>query len=257
MVELVVLGSGSRGNCTLVRTSRGALLIDAGLSARQIVRRLAEAGQSPDRLDGILLTHEHQDHVNGLAVFTRCRDIPVLGNAATLEAAGGKLGQARRKTFTTGQPFDWAGFRVTPFATPHDAAEPVGFVLEAEGVRVGYATDLGHVTQLVAARLTGCDALVFEANHDREMLMEGPYPWVTKQRVASRLGHLSNDHAASALPRIALGETRHLILAHLSETNNNPGLARAAVEIALREAGLPRVGVATASQERPAAPLRL
>lgn len=257
MVELIVLGSGSRGNCTLVRSGGGAVLIDAGLSARQIVRRLLEFGQSPDHLDGILLTHEHSDHVNGIAVFTRRHDVPVLGNAATLNAAGPALGQARRETFQTGQPFDWGGFLVTPFATPHDAAEPVGFVLEAHGRRVGYATDLGHVTQLVSARLAGCAAIVFESNHDREMLMEGPYPWVTKQRVSSRLGHLSNDHAASALPALVGPETRHLVLAHLSQTNNHPELAKAAVETALNEAGLKSIMVSTAAQERPAELVRL
>jgi len=258
MVELVVLASGSRGNCTLVRAGRTAVLIDAGLSAKQIVERLAAVGQDPRGLSAILLTHEHIDHTRGVAVLARRFTVPVIANAATWQAAEDQLCDIPAvEFFVTGTRFAVGALEVTPFATPHDAAEPVGFVLESEGLRVGYATDLGHVTRLVAARLAGCHALVFEANHDLEMLMSGPYPWATKQRVASRTGHLSNEHAAEFLPQVVGEETEHLVLAHLSETNNDPALARATVETALVEAGRTRVSLTTARQDRPAAAVRL
>ncbi|MBP7146726.1 MAG: MBL fold metallo-hydrolase [Acidobacteria bacterium] len=251
MVELVMLGSGSRGNCALVRTERSALLVDAGLSARQIARRLDAVGQDPRRIDAILVTHEHRDHLCGVATFARKFHTLVLGNEATLAAAGPVVEGLPVERFVNGESLQVGAFVVTPFPVPHDAADPVGLVLEAEGVRIGYATDLGHVTHLVAARLAGCAALVIETNHDRDMLMDGPYPWVVKQRVASRIGHLSNDHAAASLPALAAGGTSHVVLAHISETNNDPGLARVTVETALSAAGLAGVDVHVARQDRP------
>ncbi len=231
MVELCVLGSGSKGNATLVRTERSALLIDAGLSARQLSRRLEVVGQDPDRLDAILLTHEHSDHIAGVRVFRKRRALPLVANDATLAASEGVLGEsiAGEQLLETGSSLAIEDFRITSFGVPHDAAETVGYLLEAEGVRIGYATDLGHVTRLVRERLQGCEILVVEANHDRQMLLDGPYPWPTKQRVASRHGHLSNDHTATLLPEIIGERTEHVILAHLSETNNDPLLALSAV----------------------------
>jgi phosphoribosyl 1,2-cyclic phosphodiesterase len=252
MVEIRVLASGSRGNATLVRTSTSALLIDAGISCKQLVARLEAASQDPARLDGVLLTHEHVDHVQGLRVLARRYGLPIFGNAATLEAAASKLdGVPERQVVPTGSTVTVGRIEATSFPVPHDAAEPVGWVLEAEGLRVGQATDLGHVTRLVAHRLAACHALVFEANHDRELLLDGPYPWSTKQRVASRLGHLSNDHAAAALPEIVGAETRAIVLAHLSEQNNQPALARAVVGAALEAAGRP-LALSLAAQARPA-----
>jgi phosphoribosyl 1,2-cyclic phosphodiesterase len=144
--------------------------------------------------------------------------------------------------------------RIRPFAVSHDAAEPVGFVIDSgAGLRLGYATDLGVVTDEVSDALEGCEMLVLEANHDRRMLLEGPYPWVTKQRVASRRGHLSNDHAAAAVPRLVGRNSRRVVLAHLSEQNNDAGLARASVCAALTRAGRDDVRVEVASQARPTA----
>ncbi len=258
MIEIVVLGSGSRGNCALLRQDGHAVMIDAGLSAREIARRCAAVGQDLAKIDAILLTHEHADHVAGVRVFAKRCGAVVAGNAATLAAAGLHFPHvAQLATFTTGQRFTAGRFAVTPFRVPHDAVEPVGFILEAEGVRVGYATDLGHVTPEVRARLEGCAAIVMESNHDREMLRLGPYPWVTKQRVASANGHLSNDHAAAALPDIVAFGTEHVVLAHVSETNNHPHLARAAVHGALLAAGRDRVRLEVAPQDRPATPVRL
>ncbi|UCF68483.1 MAG: MBL fold metallo-hydrolase [Acidobacteriota bacterium] len=258
MVELIVLGSGSRGNATLIRCNNRALLVDAGFSARQLVHRLEAVGQDPRRLEAIVLTHEHGDHVGGVRVLTKRFQTTVFANEATYAQAGADLDtHGPREMFVTGESFDIGPFRVRSFAVPHDAVEPVGFVIEAEGQRVGYATDLGHVTKLVSTRLGDCAALVFEANHDRGMLMEGPYPWETKQRIASRFGHLSNEHAASELCEIITDSTRHVVAAHLSENNNDPLLARAVIEGTLRSAGHRRVNVAIAHQHRPLEAIRL
>lgn len=258
MIEIVALGSGSRGNCTLVRRDGHAVMIDAGLSARDIVRRCAAVGQDLGKIEAILLTHEHGDHACGVRVFARRCGAVVAANAPTLAAAGlGFPHVARIATFVTGTTFTAGPFAVTPFPVPHDAAEPVGFVLEAEGTRIGYATDLGRVTREVTAHLQGCAAVVLEANHDRELLRLGPYPWVTKERVASAQGHLSNDHAAAALPDIVAFGTEQVLLAHVSETNNDPRLAYAAVKGALADAGRDRVRLEVALQNRPSAPLRL
>jgi phosphoribosyl 1,2-cyclic phosphodiesterase len=250
MIELTVLGSGSRGNATLVRTERSAVLIDIGFSTRELCRRLEAVGHDPQQIEAIVLTHEHGDHIAGLATFTRRFGLPVYGNGATLAALDKELAHATCITeFETGVPFEIGEFCIDPFPIPHDAVDPVGFVLHAQGLRVGYATDLGHVTGLIAERLRGCSAIVFESNHDRQMLLDGPYPWVTKQRVASRYGHLSNEHAAEALPVLA-ADSAELVLAHLSETNNQPALCRAVVESALRSHGL-GLNVHVAEQHRP------
>lgn len=257
MVEVIVLGSGSRGNATLVRTERSALLIDAGLTCRQLVSRLEAVQCELAAIDAVLVTHEHIDHVQGLPVLLRRRAMPVFANAATVGAAPRAFDGARAIAhFESGTAFDAGAFRVTAFPIPHDAADPVGFVLEFEGLRIGYATDLGQVTHLVAARLSGAHALVFEANHDAQMLMEGPYPWVTKQRVASRLGHLSNDGAADALAEIVGPDTQSVVLAHISETNNQPALAATAVGAALARADR-RPALHCAPQSRPAVAVRV
>lgn len=257
MLELVVLGSGSRGNCTLLRCAGRGVLIDAGLGVREIVRRLAEVGQDPATVAGIFLTHEHGDHIAGVSGLARRFRIPVFGNAATLDAAGHALrGAPGIHAFATGTAIEIGPFTVTSFAVPHDAVEPVGYLVDGDGVRAGHVTDLGHVPAGVAAALSGCAALVFEANHDRQMLVDGPYPWVTKQRVGSWQGHLSNDNAAAALAASA-GDGVQVVLAHLSLTNNHPDLARVTVERALADAGLAHARVSLASQDRPAGAIRL
>ncbi|MDQ7006162.1 MAG: MBL fold metallo-hydrolase [Acidobacteriota bacterium] len=253
-MEVVVLGSGSRGNSALVRAAGSALLVDAGLSARQLRRRLEAVGQDPARIEAVLLTHEHSDHIAGLRVFRRRCPLPVVANASTLEATERILGENLDDSVeqATGGKLQIGPFQVTSFPVPHDAAETVGYVIEAEGVRLGYATDLGHVTRLVHERLSSCEMVVVEANHDRQMLMDGPYPWATKQRVASRHGHLSNDHAAGLLPDLARSGTRAAVLAHLSETNNDPLLALAVVRGALRAEGLDAMRIELARQDTPA-----
>lgn len=256
MVELITLGSGSRGNSTLLRTARSAILIDAGFSARQLFLRLEAIDQDPAGIDAIVITHEHSDHIGGVPVFTRRTCARVLANEATAASAGPALRDATTlKTFTTGRSFEVGDFTITPFPVSHDAAEPVGFILEAEGIRTGYATDLGHADNGVVERLTGCEIVVLEANHDRNMLFIGPYPPVTKQRVDSDHGHLSNEDAAEALIGIIPGGTRQVILAHLSETNNIPRLARAAVEGAFRRNDITGVTLHVAGQHEPGDPI--
>lgn len=252
MIELFILGSGSRGNSALLRSPGSAVLIDAGLSARQLVLRLQAVGQDPGALDSILITHEHTDHTGGVPVFTRRFHTPVFANEDTIKAAGHRLTHCRGLVpINNDSSFRAGEFDVTAFPLPHDAADPVGFVLETGGVRTGYATDLGHVSGEVVENLSGCDIVVIETNHDRNMLLTGPYPRMTKQRIDSDIGHLSNEHAAEALPLIVGERTSQLVMAHLSEINNIPRLARAAIEGAMRYAGIDGVTIHTATQNRP------
>jgi phosphoribosyl 1,2-cyclic phosphodiesterase len=316
MVRFTVLASGSRGNSTVISGGHTRILVDAGLSCRELFRRMKLAGEDPRTLDAIVITHEHQDHVNGLAVTARKLGIPVYFTEAThrawvrwmsprrqmtyaqwLEARRQQAAQAAAapadepdgqaahaeapaaiacappsdaaesdakpepesaaapvpepagstdtdpaedpawlpsiEYFAAGQPFAIGDFQISPFTIPHDAADPVGFVFRIEGVKMGYATDLGYIPPNVKAQLTGVDLLLLESNHDLEMLRDGPYPWSVKQRVLSRVGHLSNEATADFLENGYDGQAAYVILAHLSENNNLPELARVAAEQAL------------------------
>ncbi len=316
MMRMTVLASGSKGNSTLIATSRTRILVDAGLSCRELLKRLHMAGESPSDLDAILITHEHQDHVQGVAVLARRLGIPVYftemthrawvrwlhpqkrltyadwlrkrqqGSSPAWEAAGvessgddpssaapadlcapetaqeisqraaaeasEQADQTELETqadtperdpaaiptvayFTAGSRFSVGDIEVLPFTIPHDAADPVGFVFEAEGVRIGFATDLGYMPANARQALRRCDVLMLESNHDTEMLRDGPYPWSVKQRVMSRVGHLSNEAAAEFLERNYDGQATYVVLAHLSESNNLPALARVSAERALSE----------------------
>jgi phosphoribosyl 1,2-cyclic phosphodiesterase len=320
MVRMTVLASGSKGNSTIVSTATTRILVDAGLSCRELMKRMKAVGEDPSTLNGILITHEHQDHVQGLAVTARKLGIPVYWTEPThrawvrwltprkrityaewLEQRKQNAAAAQRQTvcaaeqsaaeqseskapasggdqrtpstgpagtmpdpeelaaaeealseaastpekdpaslpaveyFRAGNGFRIGDIAITPFTIPHDAIDPVGFVFEAEGVRIGLATDLGYIPSNVSVQLRGCDVLMLESNHDLEMLRDGPYPWSVKQRVLSRVGHLSNDAAAEFLAKGYDGQAAWVILAHLSENNNLPELARMAGERALRD----------------------
>jgi len=232
-MRVVPLGSGSRGNATLVEFERTGtlfgstrLLVDAGLSARELTRRLALVDVAPETIDAILLSHEHDDHTRGAERFSRKHEVPVLCSAATLEALDLSPRHFSRWTpLVAGRPASVGGISVESFAVPHDAADPVGFVLTNNRRRFGIATDLGHATPPVVERLRGCDVLMIESNHDDRMLDEGPYPWHLKQRVSGRLGHLSNREAAELLRHVVDGVCRVVVLAHLSEKNNTRQLA--------------------------------
>jgi phosphoribosyl 1,2-cyclic phosphodiesterase len=307
MVRMTVLASGSKGNSTVVSSSTTSILVDAGLSCRELMKRMKAADEDPSSLDAILITHEHQDHVQGMAVTARKLGIPVYlteptyrawvrwmtpqkrityaewlekrrqeaavirQRAADQQATGnGEQGAEGRSVrcsadltsepdeeekaaaeevlsepekdptalpcveyFRSGSGFRIGDIAVTPFTIPHDAADPVGFVFEADGVRIAIATDLGYMPSNVNMHLRRCDVLMLESNHDVDMLRDGPYPWSVKQRVMSRVGHLSNDAAADFLAKGYDGEAAYVVLAHLSENNNLPELARISAERAL------------------------
>lgn len=322
MVRMTVLASGSRGNSTIVSSATTRILVDAGLSCRELMKRMKAAEEDCSTLNAILVTHEHQDHVQGLAVTARKLGIPVYwtepthrawvrwmtprkrltyaewlrqrkaagqgtqtaaspqraadtghdpeaaghepqaiehgapntGPRAAMEpdaeemaAAEESMSEAVREPekdpaslpaveyFRAGSRFRIGDIAITPFTIPHDAIDPVGFLFEAEGVRIGLATDLGYMPSNVSMHLQGCDVLMLESNHDLEMLRDGPYPWSVKQRVMSRVGHLSNDAAAEYLAKGYDGQAAYVVLAHLSENNNLPELARIAAERALRD----------------------
>ncbi len=303
MVRMTVLASGSKGNSTVVSSARTRILVDAGMSCREIFKRMRSVGENPETLDAILITHEHQDHVQGLQVTARKLGIPVYFTEAThrawmrwmtprkrltyaewltqrQEEAARKKAEAEanaavpeadtenpfyreaelaecaaeeeelkttEKTeadpcalpgveyFRAGTHFSIGDIAISSFTIPHDAVDPVGFVFQAEGIRIGLATDLGYMPPNVSLQLRGCDILMLESNHDLEMLRDGPYPWSVKQRVMSRVGHLSNDAAAKFLESHYDGKASYVVLAHLSESNNLPELARVAAERALRD----------------------
>jgi len=313
MVRFTVLASGSKGNATVLSGGRTRILVDCGLSCRELFRRMKLAGEEPESLDAIVITHEHSDHVNGVAVTARKLGIPVYFTegthrawmrwltprrqmtyaqwleqvrkqaaerqaeadaaedegepdeadlladaepvspgmaqmvaaeiqAAAVETEAPATTSAAKKDptwlpsveyFRAGEPFAIGDIAISPFTTPHDAADPVGFVFKAEGVRLAFATDLGYIPPNVKAQLKGVDLLLLESNHDLEMLRDGPYPWAVKQRVLSRVGHLSNEAAAGFLENEYDGQAAYVILAHLSESNNLPELARVTAERAL------------------------
>ncbi|MGA8090214.1 MAG: MBL fold metallo-hydrolase [Terracidiphilus sp.] len=298
MVRFTVLASGSKGNCTVITGSKTRILVDAGLSCRELFRRMRLVDEDPATLDAIIITHEHSDHVAGLAVTARKLGIPVYftegthrawvrwlsprkqmtyaqwleqcrkqaaarmaeadaapaeecdpedaelstGSAATEtpEPAPVKAAPEKDPTwlpslqfFQSGKPIQIGDISVSPFTIPHDAVDPVGFVFQAEGVRMAVATDLGYIPPNVKAQLKSVDLLLLESNHDLEMLRDGPYPWSVKQRVLSRVGHLSNEAAATYLETEYDGQASYVILGHLSESNNLPELARIAAERAL------------------------
>lgn len=354
MVRVTVLASGSKGNCTVVTTSRTRIVLDAGLSCREIVKRMRLSGEEPEKLDAILITHEHQDHVQGLSVLARRWNIPVYATQGTHAAwkrwitprqtmsfnawlelrrqqaasssgdgneiagpdadttgAQGEISElaAAEDTqtsssaapdidsiddgqstpapvhdalrsqeqelfvspesndpaylpcvehFRAGVSFEIGDITVTPFTIPHDAADPVGFVLQTEGMRIAVATDLGYMPPNVRMQLRRADLMMLESNHDVEMLRDGPYPWSVKQRVLSRVGHLSNDAVGEYLAEEYDGAARFVILAHISESNNLPELARLSAERALEgRMGLLANKVLLASQSTPLEPILL
>ncbi len=298
MVRFTVLASGSKGNCTVITGGKTRILVDAGLSCRELFRRMRLADEDPATLDAIIITHEHSDHVAGLGVTARKLGIPVYFTQGTHRAwvrwlsprkqmtysqwleqcrqqAAARMAEADAaaagdsdpddleasaepasspepepapaqvappkdptalpsvQLFEAGKPLQIGDISVSPFTIPHDAADPVGFVFQAEGVRMAVATDLGYIPPNVKAQLKCVDLLLLESNHDLEMLRDGPYPWSVKQRVLSRVGHLSNEAAATYLESEYDGQASYVILGHLSESNNLPELARIAAERAL------------------------
>ncbi len=252
MLEVLILGSGSGGNCALISSPRTSILLDAGFSRRETLRRLD--GRSLERLACIVISHEHSDHVAGLPGLSRKLEVPVYLNSRT-HAALGAAGEAlpRVEYFTTGQSWQVGDIEITPFTIPHDAVDPVAFTLSCGSSKVCFVTDLGYIPENVKDQLKGADCLVLESNHDLDLLKIGPYPWPVKQRVMSRVGHLSNLALAEYLTQDFDGCARHLVLAHLSQSNNLPELAQLTAEAALRQAAKsPRLTIAKQDQPLPA-----
>jgi phosphoribosyl 1,2-cyclic phosphodiesterase len=258
-VHLTILGSGSAGNCAYLETDETRLLIDAGFSGRQIRQRLASIGRTPESLHAILITHEHSDHVQGVATLSPRHRIPLCCNRLTHEAIEAQL-EARFecRLFQTGQSFEIGDVVVDAFAVPHDAYDPVGFLLRTPAGNIGFLTDLGHATQLVVQRVRPAHVLVLEANHDVRLLQDDTKrPWSVKQRILSRHGHLSNDAAAEAAERIVTADLRHIYLGHLSRDCNRPELAHRVVSERLQKVGASHVLVESTAQDRPSATLAL
>ena len=240
-----MLGSGSAGNSALVATEHCKILIDGGLSARQLMLRLAQCGVTPSQLDGILLTHEHGDHVCGLEVLCRKLEVPIYCNALTAEAirCDGLFEQYRNwRIFRTGAEFSICDVTVQTFPVPHDAVDPLGFACHAGSGGLGFITDLGYATKMIVERLRQVQTLVIETNHDEKLLQNDPHrPWPVKQRIQSRHGHLSNSAAAGVIEELLGGEIERVVLGHLSRDCNTPELALETVRASLAKHG--RLGV--------------
>jgi phosphoribosyl 1,2-cyclic phosphodiesterase len=236
-----MLGSGSAGNSALVATDHCKILVDGGLSARQMVLRLEQCGVAPEHLDGVLLTHEHGDHVCGLEVFCRRFQVPIYANALTAEAVryDKALKQHRNwRIFRTGTEFSICDIQVQVFPVPHDAVDPVGFAFHAGSSSLGFITDLGFATKMLVERLRQVHTLVIETNHDEKLLQADPHrPWPVKQRIQSRHGHLSNVAAAGVIEQLLPGKVSRVVLGHLSRDCNTPALALGVVRESLGKHG--------------------
>jgi len=276
-VKFTILGSGSSGNCAYIETDGARVLVDAGFSPRQIRQRLASIGRTPENLSAILITHEHSDHISGLLGIADKFHIPVYCNRATQDATIWTFKQKwSKKTnlalesadvwhsridwhiFNTGDTFKLADVSIETFSIPHDAQDPVGYLIRTAAGNFGFATDLGHVTKLVLDRIRPANVLVLESNHDVKMLQDCPRrAWSLKQRILGRHGHLSNVAAAEAAAQIMSAELRHLYLAHLSRECNKPELAEEVMSEQLHHIGATHVTMQIARQDTPCATLEL
>lgn len=251
-MEFYTLASGSSGNSTLICSSGASLLVDAGISCRKLTSRLALLGKSPSQLDGILITHTHSDHICGLKVLLKNRDIPVYAS----EITGAEL-LGRVETLDPGQlrilhpeePVEICGISVLPFPTPHDAPGSMGYHFSAGGRRFAIVTDLGHVPPRIAEIMAGVDAAVIEANHDPDWLVNGPYPFPLQQRILGNYGHLSNEVCGDLAVQLARSGTKLLVLGHLSAENNSPERAYQVVSHALAAAGCGEVRLEVAPRD--------
>ncbi len=219
-------------------TARTRLLVDAGLSRRELRRRLAVAGEEFERIDAILISHEHSDHVSGLPVIAKSLGVPVFLTRLAAPAICWNGYEPRLETFQAGACITIGDLEVDTFTIPHDAADPVAFCFRSQGLKVGLVTDLGYIPESIKFHLRGADLVVLESNHDLDMLKVGPYPWSVKQRVMSRIGHLSNDATAQFIISDLDSSVRTLVLGHLSEQNNHPEIARLSARQALLHRGL-------------------
>src|SRR5712692_2042555 len=249
-VRICVLGSGSGGNSTSLATERTRVLVDAGLGYREIKRRLRNIGEDVASLDAVLITHEHSDHIAGLPSIAKKLRHPIFLTWLTESCIDWQEAEPRLERFQAGERFTVGDIEIDSFTIPHDAVDPVAFCFRAEGLKLGVVTDLGYIPESVKQHVRGCHLLVLESNHDLEMLKVGPYPWFVKQRVMSRVGHLSNNAVSDFLGADYDGSSQVLVLAHLSEHNNHPEIARVAATRALSRAGVESTRVVLAHQRQ-------
>jgi len=247
-----VLASGSRGNACYVETGRARVLVDAGLSCREIMDRLETVGVDPGDLDALVITHEHADHIKGAGALARRLNLPVYINTPTLQRAMRNLGNLPRPMpVRTGQTIVVHDLFIETFTKSHDAADPMGLVISSEGARLGLLTDTGRSTALVEDRLRGCHALILEFNHDETMLENGPYPLDLKRRVRGPDGHLSNRQASGLLRAVSHKGLDLVVLAHLSQVNNRPEVAYRAGKDVLARCGLRSTRILVSEQDHP------
>ena len=235
------LFSGSSGNAIYVGCDDAHLLVDAGMSGTRVIQELQRMGVDPRCLNGILVTHEHADHIKGIGILSRKFDLPVFATEGTWQGMYGKIGPVADKNrviFDPDQDFFIGSINVTPFPIPHDANEPVGFTFVVDGAKFAIATDLGCIRDGWFNQVLGSDAVLLESNYDPDMLRAGPYPYELKKRIMSRHGHLSNDDAGMVAVELARNGTRQIILGHLSKENNFPELAMRSCELSLQMNGI-------------------
>jgi len=247
-----VLASGSGGNTCYIETDNSRVLIDAGLSCRELVRRLEILGVKPDRLNGLIITHEHADHVKSTGPISRRFNIPVYINDSTMQKVRTGIGKIHdHVSFDTGHTIKINDIMIETFTKCHDATDPVGLVVSSNGSRLGIITDAGRSTRLLEDRLRDCTALIIEFNHDEVMLEQGPYPLYLKRRIRGPEGHLSNREAGELLKALMHKELRHVVLAHISEKNNLPEKAMCAASDILKECGMEDIEILVSSQHQP------
>jgi phosphoribosyl 1,2-cyclic phosphodiesterase len=247
-----VLASGSTGNACYVETAHSRVLIDAGLSGREIIRRLELINVNPEGLDALILTHEHSDHIKGAGPLARRLDIPVFGNRSTFKKGIKTLGDLSKPvTIHTGQTIPIQDLLIETFTKCHDAVDPMGVVISSNGVKLGLVTDLGRSTRLVEDHLRGCRALIIEFNHDEKMLEEGPYPLDLKRRIRGPDGHLSNRQAGELVKTVFHKDLKLVVPAHISDTNNLPEKAFQAVERVMMGCGKGKTKIVLSHQDHP------
>ena len=259
-IKVSVLGSGSRGNATYVRTATTRVLIDCGLSRRAIGKRLSALGEDPEAIDAVLITHEHADHIGGLRAMMKESSLEAYMSEGTM--GGGRTDRFEKNgsailPITPGSSFKVGDVEVTPFSVPHDAEQPVAFSIRYNGIKVTQLTDVGWIPDGVAEALSGSDVLILESNHDLDMLRVGPYPWKLKERLMGRKGHLSNSAVGRFLRGVYDGDATHIVLAHLSSKNNHPELAKREARQALASRGLDQTSLSLAAQDSPSTPIEL
>lgn len=230
MLEICAIASGSNGNCYYVGNENSAVLIDAGISRKQILIRLAERGLAVEKISAVFISHEHSDHLRGAYVLGKRLNIPVYLTAKTYYSAYKNLRPLYPRFFTINEKIELNGFSVFPFGKNHDAAEPCSFRIEFNNQNVGVFTDIGEPCENVISHLGKCDAVFLETNYDEKMLWDGPYPWFLKRRIASGKGHLSNEQAYNLLETHAGNNLKCVFLSHLSQENNTPETAFQAIE---------------------------